>query len=89
MPVANFSVIHTQKRDPATHLSGDDDATMFWDYLSQNPESIHQVMILMGDRGIPKGECFANKSHFTIRHRQLTYRMAIHARLLRPHSQDR
>ncbi|WVW83742.1 hypothetical protein I302_105763 [Kwoniella bestiolae CBS 10118] len=47
--------IHTQKRDPATHLSGDDDSTMFWDYLSQNPESIHQVMILMGDRGIPKG----------------------------------
>jgi len=28
---------------------------MFWDYLSQNPESIHQVMILMGDRGIPDG----------------------------------
>lgn len=27
---------------------------MFWDYLSQNPESVHQVMILMGDRGIPK-----------------------------------
>jgi len=49
---------HTQKRDPATHLSGDDDATMFWDYLSQNPESIHQVMILMGDRGIPKGTFF-------------------------------
>jgi len=47
--------IHTQKRDPATHLSGDDDATVFWDYLAQNPESIHQVMILMGDRGIPKG----------------------------------
>jgi len=47
--------IHTQKRDPATHLGGDDDSTMFWDYLSQNPESIHQVMILMGDRGIPAG----------------------------------
>ena len=47
---------HTQKRDPATHLSGDDDATVFWDYLAQNPESIHQVMILMGDRGIPKGK---------------------------------
>jgi catalase len=27
---------------------------MFWDYLSQNPESVHQVMILMGDRGIPE-----------------------------------
>ena len=47
--------IHTQKRHPATHLSGADDSTMFWDYLSQNPESIHQVMILMGDRGIPDG----------------------------------
>ncbi|WWD16269.1 hypothetical protein CI109_100695 [Kwoniella shandongensis] len=47
--------IHTQKRHPATHLGGDDDSTMFWDYLSQNPESIHQVMILMGDRGIPAG----------------------------------
>ncbi|OCF32087.1 catalase [Kwoniella heveanensis BCC8398] len=47
--------IHTQKRHPATHLTGADDSTMFWDYLSQNPESIHQVMILMGDRGIPQG----------------------------------
>jgi catalase len=28
---------------------------MFWDYLSQNPESIHQVMILFSDRGIPDG----------------------------------
>ncbi|KAL3426683.1 peroxisomal catalase [Phlyctema vagabunda] len=47
--------IHTQKRDPATHLTHADDSTSFWDYLSQNPESIHQVMILMGDRGIPDG----------------------------------
>lgn len=44
--------IHTQKRDPQTHLK---DADMFWDYLSQNPESIHQVMILFGDRGVPDG----------------------------------
>lgn len=50
--------IHTQKRDPATHLTGADDSTRFWDYLSQNPESIHQVMILMGDRGIPDGYRF-------------------------------
>ena len=47
--------IHTQKRDPSTHLTHADDSTMFWDYLSQNPESIHQIMILMGDRGIPDG----------------------------------
>lgn len=44
--------IHTQKRDPQTNLK---DADMFWDYLSQNPESIHQVMILFGDRGVPDG----------------------------------
>ena len=45
--------IHTQKRHPQTHLTHSDDSTVFWDYLSQNPESVHQVMILMGDRGIP------------------------------------
>jgi len=47
--------IHTQKRDPATNLGGGDDSTNFWDYLSQNPESVHQVMILFSDRGIPDG----------------------------------
>lgn len=47
--------IHTQKRDPSTHLNHLSDSTMFWDYLSQNPESAHQVMILFGDRGIPDG----------------------------------
>ncbi|KAF9649596.1 catalase [Thelephora ganbajun] len=44
--------IHTQKRDPQTHLK---DGDMFWDYLSQNPESIHQVMHLFSDRGTPDG----------------------------------
>jgi catalase len=44
--------IHTQKRNPQTHLK---DADMFWDYLSQNPESIHQIMILFSDRGTPDG----------------------------------
>jgi len=44
--------IHTQKRDPQTHLK---DPDMFWDYLSQNPEATHQVMILFSDRGTPDG----------------------------------
>ncbi|EGN94351.1 hypothetical protein SERLA73DRAFT_125862 [Serpula lacrymans var. lacrymans S7.3] len=44
--------IHTQKRDPQTHLK---DADMFWDYLSQNPESAHQITILFSDRGTPDG----------------------------------
>ncbi|GJN89689.1 hypothetical protein Rhopal_002676-T1 [Rhodotorula paludigena] len=47
--------IHTQKRDPQTHLK---DADHFWDYLSQEPESFHQVMILFGDRGVPNGYRF-------------------------------
>lgn len=28
--------IHTQKRDPATHLGGGDDSTAFWDYFSNS-----------------------------------------------------
>ncbi|ANZ74982.1 BA75_02005T0 [Komagataella pastoris] len=42
--------IHTQKRNPATNLK---DANMFWDYLVNNQESIHQVMYLFSDRGTP------------------------------------
>jgi len=47
--------IHTQKRHPSTHLTHADDATNFWDFASQNPESAHQFLILFGDRGIPDG----------------------------------
>lgn len=50
--------IHTQKRYPDSHLNHMDDSTMFWDYLSQNPESVHQVLILFGDRGVPDGYRF-------------------------------
>ena len=42
--------IHTQKRDPKTNCP---DMTMAWDFWSLNPESLHQVMVLMSDRGIP------------------------------------
>ena len=42
--------IHTQKRDPKTNLKS---PTMMWDFFSLNPESLHQVMILMSDRGTP------------------------------------
>ncbi len=44
--------IHTQKRDPHTNLKS---PTMMWDYWSLNPESLHQVLILMSDRGTPVG----------------------------------
>lgn len=49
--------IHTQKRDPETNLK---DATMFWDYLSNNQECAHQIMQLFSDRGIPAGYRFMN-----------------------------
>ncbi len=42
--------IHTQKRDPHTNLKS---PTMMWDFWSHNPESLHQVMFLMSDRGTP------------------------------------
>jgi len=42
--------IHTQKRHPRTNLRS---ATAMWDYWSQSPEALHQVTILMSDRGCP------------------------------------
>ena len=44
--------IHTQKRDPYTNCKS---PTMMWDFWSLNPESLHQVTILMSDRGAPYG----------------------------------
>ncbi len=43
--------IHTQKRHPKTHLRS---TTAAWDFWSLSPESLHQVTILMSDRGLPK-----------------------------------
>ncbi|ACM63636.1 catalase [Campylobacter lari] len=42
--------IHTQKRDPRSNLRSNNAA---WDFWSLCPESLHQVTILMSDRGIP------------------------------------
>ncbi len=42
--------IHTQKRHPRTNLRS---ATAMWDYWSLSPEALHQVTILMSDRGLP------------------------------------
>ena len=42
--------IHTQKRHPRTNLRS---PTAMWDFWSLVPESLHQVSILMSDRGLP------------------------------------
>jgi len=44
--------IHTQKRHPKTNLRS---FTAMWDFWSLSPESLHQVTILMSDRGLPIG----------------------------------
>jgi catalase len=49
--------IHTQKRHPKTNLRS---KTAMWDFWSQSPESLHQVTILMSDRGLPVAPMFMN-----------------------------
>ncbi len=49
--------IHTQKRHPRTNLRSN---TAMWDFWSLSPESLHQVTILMSDRGIPVAPMYMN-----------------------------
>src|ERR1700760_3682107 len=51
-PLKFSDFIHTQKRDPETNLKS---PKMMWDFWSLSPESLHQVMFLMSDRGTPYG----------------------------------
>ncbi|XP_042227583.1 catalase-like [Homarus americanus] len=51
-PILFPSFIHTQKRNPVTHLK---DADMFWDFITLRPESTHQVSFLFSGRGTPDG----------------------------------
>lgn len=51
-PMQFPSLVHSQKRNPQTNLK---DPDAFWDFLTLRPESIHQVMFLFSDRGIPDG----------------------------------
>jgi catalase len=43
--------IHTQKRHPKTNVRS---PTAMWDFWSLSSESLHQVTILMSDRGLPQ-----------------------------------
>jgi Catalase len=56
-PLKFSDFIHTQKRDPATHLKPH---WRKWDYWSLSPEALHQVMFLYSDRGTPKSARFMN-----------------------------
>ena len=50
-PYKFMDFIHSQKRDPRSNLR---DGTMQWDFWSHAPEALHQITILMSDRGVPK-----------------------------------
>ncbi|MGK4153775.1 catalase [Kurthia gibsonii] len=43
---------HVVKRDPKTNMHN---ANSNWDFWTMLPEALHQVTIVMSDRGIPKG----------------------------------
>jgi len=43
--------IHSQKRDPVTHLQSADNA---WAFFAGTPEATHQMVWLHGDRGLPR-----------------------------------
>src|SRR5699024_8962182 len=46
------SLNHVVKRDPKTNMKN---AESNWDFWTNLPEALHQVTIVMSDRGIPKG----------------------------------
>ncbi|MPZ57053.1 MAG: catalase [Rhizobiales bacterium] len=54
-PVKFPDFIHTQKRHPKTNMRS---PTAMWDFWSLSPESLHQVTILMSDRGLPQSPRF-------------------------------
>ena len=51
-PMIFMDFIRSQKEHPEQNWRQDE---MWWDFWSNVPESLHQVMWLMGDRGAPQG----------------------------------
>ncbi|MGI9328837.1 MAG: catalase [Pseudomonadales bacterium] len=43
--------VHSQKKNPQTNLP---DAARMWEFWANHPQSLHQMTILMSDRGIPR-----------------------------------
>lgn len=51
-PLLFPSLVHSQNRNPVTHLK---DADMFWDFFGLRPENTYAFMHVFSDRGIPDG----------------------------------
>ena len=56
-PLKFPNFIRTQKRHPRTNLRS---PTAMWDFWSLSPESLHQITILMSDRGCPVAPMYMN-----------------------------
>jgi catalase len=54
-PLKFPELMRTQKRDPHTHARN---PAAMWDFWSRNPETLHQLTILMSDRGRPASPRF-------------------------------
>src|SRR6202795_2436186 len=79
--------IHTQKRDPRTNLRN---ATAMWDFWSLSPESLHQVTILMSDRGLPRNfrqmNGFGSHTYSFINAKGERYWVKFHFRTMQGHA---
>ncbi|KAJ7802092.1 catalase [Mycena olivaceomarginata] len=51
-PAKYPDLVHATKRNPRTNLKDHD---MYWDFFSSNPETVHQIMMILSDRGTPDG----------------------------------
>jgi len=50
-PIKFPDFVHSQKKSPRTNLP---DAAAMFEFWADNPQSLHQMTILMSDRGIPQ-----------------------------------
>ncbi|XP_075971174.1 catalase-like [Anticarsia gemmatalis] len=51
-PIHFATFVRVIKGNPATNIF---DPTMFWDFVTLRPESLHMFLLVFGDRGIPDG----------------------------------
>jgi len=51
-PMKMSDMVHAMRRNPQTNLY---DPDAYWDFFSQSPESLHCLMMLHSDKGIPDG----------------------------------
>lgn len=56
-PLKFPDLIHRVKKNPQTGMK---DPNTYWDFLSLQPESVHQVTYMFGNRGTPDGYRFMN-----------------------------